>query len=69
MPKFSDLHFRCNVMRKCRAIKSAFNKFKDAVSKIKKFSPDDEAMIRLTLDNLLAEVRAATGVIKERGLK
>lgn len=69
MPKTNNLYVRCNIMRKCRAIKSAFNKFKDIVSKIKKFSADDEAVIRLTLDNLLTEVRTATEVIKERGKK
>jgi len=67
MPKVSNLHTRCNMMRKCRAVKSAFNKFKDAVSGIKKFSADDEALIRLTLDNLLTEIRTATEVIKAKG--
>lgn len=69
MPKVSNLHTRSNMMRKCRAVKSAFNKFKDAVSGIKKFSADDEALIRLTLDNLLTEIRTATEVIKERGVR
>lgn len=67
MPKVNDLHIRCNMMRKCRTVKTAFNKFKDSVSGIKKFSADDEALIRLTLDNLLHEIRTATEVIKEKG--
>lgn len=69
MPKNNSLHIRCNIMRKCRAVKSAFNKFKDTVGKIKRFSADDEAVIRLVLENLLTEIRTATEVVKERGKK
>lgn len=69
MPKNNNLHIRCNIMRKCRTVKLAFNKFKDAVSGIKKFSADDEALIRLTLDNLLTEIRTATEVIKAKGVR
>jgi len=64
MPKVSNLHTKVNMMLKCRTVESAFNKFKDAVSRMKKFSTDDEALIRLTLDNLLTEIRTATEVVK-----
>ena len=67
MPKVSNLHTKCNMMLKCRNVESAFNKFKNAVSRIKKFSTDDEALIKLTLDNLLTEIRTATEVIKAKG--
>lgn len=69
MPKDNNLYIRCNTMRKCRAVKLAFNKFKVAVSNIKTFDTDDDALIKLTLDNLLTEIRTATEIIKAKGKK
>lgn len=65
MPKYNNLYIRYNIMRKCRAVKLAFNKFKVAVSNIKTFDTDDDALIKLTLDNLLTEIRTATEIIKK----
>lgn len=58
-------NIRNSVMRRCRAVNSVFSKFKDAVANIKKFSADDEILVKLTLDNLLTEIRTATEVMKE----
>jgi len=65
----NNIIVRRDAMRKCRAIKLAFNKFKDAVTNIKKFNADDEALVRLVLENLLTEVRRATKAIEELGKK
>ena len=66
MPKANNLRIRFILMRKCRIVKSAFNKFKDAINNLKKFNTSDEALIKLTLDNLLNEIGTATEIIKER---
>ena len=69
MSKVNNLSIRYNIMRRCRALKLAFNNFKDAVANLKKFSAEDEALIKLTLDNLLNEINTATKVVKERSGK
>jgi len=58
-----------NMARECRAIGLVFNKFRGAANSMKKFSADDEALIKLTLNNLLTEIRTATEVIKKINCK
>lgn len=65
----NNINIRRGMMRKCRAIKLAVNKFRDAVADIKKFSAEDKILIRIVLDNLLAEVRSSTEVMKRMSKK
>ena len=66
MPKNNDNNVRFNIQRQTRGVKAAFNKFKYAVDNVKIFKPENENLIKLTLDNLLNEIKTATKVIKAK---
>ena len=69
MPKVNNLRVRLNLIRKCRAVKSALSKFKDAINSLKEFSMNDEMTIKFTLNSLLDEIRNATRVVREKNGK
>jgi len=66
MPKTNDNNIRFNIQRQSRGVKAAFNKFKDTIDSIKTFNSENESLIKLTLDNLLNEIKTATKVIKAK---
>lgn len=67
MSKNNNVRF--SIQRKSRGVKTAFNRFKDAIDNIKIFNSDGEQLIKLTLDNLLNEIKTATKIVKEGGKK
>jgi len=54
---------------KTQKIIAVFNKFKDEMSRLVTFDKADEAIVKLTLDNLFNEIASATKVIKKRRKK
>lgn len=69
MKKTKGTNIKPIFMWKTRKIGSVFNKFKKVMSNLVTFGEDDEALVRLTLDNLFNEVVSATNVIKKRRKK
>ena len=65
MSKASNLYIEANLATKSQAIELAFNKFKETIGKLKKLHIGDKVILRLTLDNLLNEIKTATRVIRE----
>lgn len=66
MLKNNDVYTKFVLVQKSQMLQLAFNEFKKAINKIKIFNTDDKMLIKLTLDNLLAEIKTATKVVEGR---